>query len=1105
MKIAPGSPLANIEGPAREALEALLGYVSGAAPEGEDARLARRDTHWQDLLECAALSGRFGLSRMLSQVPTDLQDDLGAELLRVSDVDFVGERRRHILDIDQRDRVLRALRERPEALTTRLDSMRLDGDDRTGQELRRLLRGETPRLDRIRKEKRLEDLLAASVWLERTGTSPLPSQGIRHEIAERASDRAFQDMLSHGFYGRRPQMRELETFATAKDPGEQRILVLDGIGGAGKTALLARLTLNLRERGTVPVLYLDFDNPALDPEISTTLILEVSRQFASRFPEIAPRLSEIRNMIRETLRLDETSGADGSRAEVAGRSDSEASYELRMLLEQVGANTKPLLVILDTFEEVMSRGEFAVHSVRNWINFMRYEIGCEGLRVIVSGRATDELVPETDRSSDDHWEDTEVYQQLPIFEDSRFLNLPDLKEAEAVALLKRLDLDAESARKIFAAFGGNPLVLRLSARVLATNENLSIDDLISEDDGAHGSALAQGVLYSRVLRHIGLDDADPLRRVAMPGLALRRVTPKVIREVIAPVLGIEGLKDLDAKALWQRLVSQIWLVRKTGMDVAEHRRDLRKTMIALMRRDPKLDATARALHKAAADWYESGKDDTLEAPAARLEALYHRLMIHPREADLSSAERQFLQPALRGGIGDLPAHARALARFYLVGTEKPLRNDEAALLPRNLVYPWAIRTGWQRIHQGQPRAAVDLARSMRDGALKRRVPVWEISALHDAGGWEEAAERIGLAMEGLEDGSYNDGPSLDPSFGEYEHSFGVASLIGLLAIQRDEPGLLSEIPAQRAVWRALNHKVLRKLPEARAEYALRLVSYHQIASRLNGRPLDRELQDIISKLVSLPLRKSSHENTSAAYNRVVALEWAAGRLELSKRPGRMPTVQMLPDMIDPSPAAIERTSRLVRAWSDVTGRIGWDEAEKNWIAILDDSRGAPTSGVLLGRLSRIIHRQFHFKPIPIDVLEEAGFTPLDVAGGLLGELRFLAKSELEYCVRGDLIAPFAANFAQRLRDDMQKFQWVLPSDLMEERWRDTVKRDRSRAFGTLVDYAQKTGRLQTVACSAANVISEISSSENDGTEGPRGRISRLIDTIQRWHKAFEFA
>jgi hypothetical protein len=140
----------------------------------------------------------------------------------------------------------------------------------------------------------------------------------------------------------------------------------------------------------------------------------------------------------------------------------------------------------------------------------------------------------------------------------------------------------ERARAIARQVGGNPLTLRLAARVAADEEAVTggIEALETRRFGflAVSPALIRGQLYRRVLDHI--HDPD-VRALAHPGMVLRRVTPDIIREVLGPRCGIAGVESKALK-LFEALQKEHALVLIEGDGSLRYREEVRRPVLELL-------------------------------------------------------------------------------------------------------------------------------------------------------------------------------------------------------------------------------------------------------------------------------------------------------------------------------------------------------------------------------------------------------------------------------------------------------------------------------------------------------------------------------------------
>ncbi|MFD0428169.1 hypothetical protein ACFQ60_08410 [Streptomyces zhihengii] len=177
-------------------------------------------------------------------------------------------------------------------------------------------------------------------------------------------------------------------------------------------------------------------------------------------------------------------------------------------------------------------------------------------------------------------------------------------------------------------FGTNPLSLKLVAEVIRQGGPGALDDPASRRQLSllMDPEQLQGALYQRILDHLG----DPaLRRIASPGLTVRRVTPDVIREVLAGPCGLGDVDPVRAHDLFRLLRAEASLVEDVpGREAVVHRPDVRRAMLLLLRRDD--PALMRRIDKKAYRYYHRlGRQETDPALVVehRAEELYHRMAL----------------------------------------------------------------------------------------------------------------------------------------------------------------------------------------------------------------------------------------------------------------------------------------------------------------------------------------------------------------------------------------------------------------------------------------------------------------------------------------------
>jgi hypothetical protein len=177
------------------------------------------------------------------------------------------------------------------------------------------------------------------------------------------------------------------------------------------------------------------------------------------------------------------------------------------------------------------------------------------------------------------------------------------------------------------------------------------------------------MLYTRILGHI----RDPeVASVAHPGLAVRRVTVPVIREVLA---GPCRLDPARAEAVFEKLRAELSLFDEVSPGVLAHRQDVRRLMLRTMTHDPARREVVARIHAGAAEFY--GRQPGVEA---RTEQLYHLLM---GDRDPSVLGRLW-DESVRGGLE--PA------------LDEPLPERARRWLERRLsrVPEWVDRSEWEQ-------------------------------------------------------------------------------------------------------------------------------------------------------------------------------------------------------------------------------------------------------------------------------------------------------------------------------------------------------------------------------------------------------------------------
>lgn len=453
----------------------------------------------------------------------------------------------------------------------------LRGDEPFSQASIERLIAETPDLPDQDRLARIEEI---SDELDRAGPSapayPLLVR-LRGVMNRLDAARRSEAMLGREFLGRDKELaRLLDWCANGQEKTPVSALFITGLPGIGKSFLIDRAMAEYRASRKEPiVLRLDFDRRGLNLEDPDKLVHELSRQLGDILTEEAPRLRD--------LRLKYSGNANTSGTTVS------STLLPTELVDAMGAAVRShggqVVLVLDTLEVLRGHGEtrpILLFEVLD--NLVR--AGLSPVSVVAAGRG-------------DALDSVRKRIEGPPLE------LEGLSEKESRDLLDKLGAPPDLHTRIFELSRGNPLMLRLSAKVTQA-EDFDPGEL---EYGEAGS-ITEAYLYRAVLSRI---DDPLLARLAHPGLVLRRISAEAIQFVLAPALGLENDIDADvSKRLWQELSSHHWLVAVDGQDWLKHRSDLRREILPMLYVE-KPELAAR-IDRAAAGWFAGIDRET---------ALYH--------------------------------------------------------------------------------------------------------------------------------------------------------------------------------------------------------------------------------------------------------------------------------------------------------------------------------------------------------------------------------------------------------------------------------------------------------------------------------------------------
>ncbi|MEO3854059.1 ATP-binding protein [Acrocarpospora sp. B8E8] len=506
---------------------------------------------------------------------------------------------------------------------------------------------------RIPVAERDEDELVASISVWRWFTDALALAGLSGQvpvlpdldmIERRLSlldlTRAVRTLVNDGCFGRERELAALHRHANA--PGSRFATIVYGVGGVGKSTLIARFVMDLADRGR-PWAYLDFDRPTLSSYDPVVVLNDIIRQVSVQFPDD-------KRVLRRWQDLDRSAKAGGG-LETYGRG---LSYEVLASSFAKSARERGLgglVVVLDTFEEVGRADRFTRDKLRELFTLLAHEL--PDFRLVISGRAPAETFGPVTTVRRLH------LRLLPGPEAVTLLAMLTGREAERAQLPDPFDqaLGAEIVRLV----GGLPLTLRLAARVLAREGAAAVTDAADRArvlDRVR-TDFVRGFLYQRILAHLRAgspEDGEALRQVARAAIVLTKVTPELIERVLVPAL--DPPPATPAEVLYRDLAAEMAFIE--GQEgVLRLREELRGPALAALKYDdPQLVAR---IHERSVAFYQA------EGGAA-VEIAYHRLARgEPAAVVAAEAGEDALRP-LEPSLDDFPEASARLIQQALAGT-----------------------------------------------------------------------------------------------------------------------------------------------------------------------------------------------------------------------------------------------------------------------------------------------------------------------------------------------------------------------------------------------------------------------------------------------------
>ena len=244
--------------------------------------------------------------------------------------------------------------------------------------------------------------------------------------------------------------------------------------------------------------------------------------------------------------------------------------------------------------------------------------------------------------------------ELYIGVDNFNFDLMEIKEFDADSansLLEKSGVKDEETRKfIYENFGGNPLMLTLATDLSKRKGGFDFKNK-KEIKGKKWQYLVR-----RILGHIHNDD---VRKIAVPGMLVRYISPEVIIKVLAEPTKLGFTDAAKADKIYAELRKEVALISKSSDGESfSFRQDLRMTCESMILE--KYPEASKEIRKNAIAYYSNY--ETVTEPEERkkhqAEYFFHLLKNEEIPDRLDASTFDALRPYLEHSIIELPASSR---------------------------------------------------------------------------------------------------------------------------------------------------------------------------------------------------------------------------------------------------------------------------------------------------------------------------------------------------------------------------------------------------------------------------------------------------------------